>query len=509
MIPRRSPFLPSMKKLWFWCIGLMTASASLAPAQRITAMKTFGLNYPVSTMGYPAGIVANRDDRFTVIAYWNQNAERKFSNHYIETYTDKFEEAWARPVTTDGDPRLASIRQLIRMDDAVGVLGTQYSPGIQRMSTKMQLWDLDGREKGALQTISTYSKKARKGYDEITAYSPDRRYLFWMGHNPGTSYKQRDFYCSVTDGAGARVWGKRLLLEPTLGKYRVQQATIDNRGNAYFYMVYETSTNTVKDTLHPPKIVRYVHRENQFHTYSLDIPGVSVPEGMIKITDTGDLAFVGMLSDGGDRGFLNGANKFPVPLKWNKIVYLRFDIQRELRKSQEYILDLPDSWITRYQTRGADFTQAELLEQNGHLYWVMEEFYIFNHEGRPQYRYYDIATVAIDMKSGAVQWANFLEKKQRDYGRGELLGYVAGFSRDRLNLVYLTERGAPGKIVCSSFALADGTVTTKDLAKNDREDNLFFPRRSTMAGKNKMLLLGAGNVDRNEFKVIEISFDEM
>jgi hypothetical protein len=86
---------------------------------------------------------------------------------------------------------------------------------------------------------------------------------------------------------------------------------------------------------------------------------------------------------------------------------------------------------------------------------------------------------------------------------------VAGFSRDRLNLVYLTERGAPGKIVCSSFALADGTLTTKDLAKNDHEDNLFFPRRSTMAGKNKMLLLGAGNVDRNEFKVIEISFDEM
>jgi hypothetical protein len=482
-------------------------SLSTLQAQRITAEKTFGLNYPVATMGYPAGIVPNKEDRFTVIEYWNNDETRKFANYYVETYNDKFEEVWFKPVTKDGDPKLSAVVDLIHLNGAVGVVGTQYSAAIKRQATMLQLWDFDGRDRGGLQTLSTYSKKAKKGYEEVLAYSPDRKSLFWMGHNPTASAKKRDFYCSVTDDAGARVWGKRLTLEPTLQKYLVKQATIDNRGNAYFYMVYETATNTVKDTVNLPIIVRYVHKENKFYSYPLDFKGMSVPEGMIKVTETGDLAFVGILSDGGEKGFLNGANKFQTPLKWNKIAYLLFDIKRELQKSQEFVMDIPDSWVTRYKDRGADFTKAELLEQGGQLYWVMEEFYIIEHNDKPQHRYYDLATVAIDMKSGAIKWANYFEKKQRDYYRGELLGYVCGFAEGGLHFVYLSERGAQGKILCTTFYLKDGEVETKDLARNEREDNLFFPRRSSMIGQNKMMLLGVGNVERNEFKLIEVSFD--
>jgi hypothetical protein len=496
-----------MKKV----IGLLPVMLLMAlgtvQAQRITAEKTFGLNYPVATIGYPTAIVANKEGRFSVIEYWNDNLERKFANYYVETYSDKFEEVWFKPVTKDGDPKLTAVTDLVRLEGAVGVVGTQYSEAIKRQATKLQLWDLDGHDKGSLQTISTYTKKAKKGYEEVLAYSPDQKSLFWMGHNPGAAYKKRDFFCSVTDDSGTKIWGKRLLLEPTLQKYKVKQATVDNRGNAYFYMVYETATNTVKDTVNLPKIVRYVHKENKFYTYALDFKGVSVPEGMIKVTESGDLAFVGILSDGGERGFLNGANKFQTALKWNKIAYLLFDIKRELQKSQEFVMDLPDSWITRYKERGADFTKAEMLENKGQLYWVMEEFYVIEHNGKPQHRYYDIATVAIDMKSGAIKWANSFEKKQRDYYRGELLGYVCGIAEGQLHFVYLSERGAQGKIVCSSFDLKDGEITHKDLARNEREDNLFFPRRSTMISPNKMMLLGVGNVERNEFKLIEVSFD--
>lgn len=496
-----------MKKILCFSLGMLALGIGSIPAQRITAEKTFGLNYPVSTLGYPLGIAANKDERFSVIEYWNNNEERKFANHYIETYSPKFEEVWFKPITKDGDPRLSKVGGLVRMDDAVGVIGTQYSTAIKRQATKLQLWDLDGRDKGGLQTISTYTKKAKKGYEEITAYSPDKKNFFWMGHNPSAAYKKRDFYCSVMDNGGNKVWGKRLQLEPTAQKYFVKQATIDNRGNAYFYMVYEAATNTVKDTVNLPMILRYVHKENKFYTYALDFPGVSVPEGMIKITNDGDLAFVGILSDGGEKGFLNGANKFKTPLKWNKMVYLLFDIKRELLKSQEFIMDIPDTWIARYQQRGADFTQAELLENKGQLYWVMQEFYITEHNDKPQHRYYDIATVAIDLKSGAIKWANSFEKKQRDYYRGELLGYVCGFAAGQLHFVYLNERGAQGKIVCTSFDLQDGTVDSRDLARNEREDYLFFPARSTMISPNKMMLLGVGNIERNEFKLIEISFD--
>lgn len=499
-------FPSHMNQRWTWLAALLLV-VSFAQAQRITNMKTFGLNYPVGTMGYPTGIVPNKADRFSVLEFWNNSEDRKVANHYLETYNAKFEEEWYRPVTKDGDPRLATIVDLVRLDAAVGVVGTQYSPAIKRQATKLQLWDLDGMDKGGLQTISTYSKKAKKGYEEVLAYSPDKKSLLWMGHNPSASAKKRDFYMSVTDDAGTRVWGKRITIAQTLEKYLVKQATIDNRGNAYFYMVYEQMTNTVKDTVHLPVIVRYVHKENKFYSYPLDFKGMSVPDGMIKVTETGDLAFVGILSDGGERGFLNGANKFQTPLKWNKIVYLLFDIKRELQKSQEFVIDIPDNWITRYKDRGADFTKAELMEQKGQLYWVMEEVYIAQHNDKPQHRYYDVATVAIDMKSGAIKWANFFEKKQRDYYRGELLGYVSGFAEGQLHFVYLNERGAQGKIMCSSFDLGNGEVTTKELARNEREDNLFFPRRSAMISSNKMMLLGVGNIERNEFKLIEVSFD--
>jgi hypothetical protein len=496
-----------MNKKWIWMLALTVVAAGHAMAQRITAEKTFRLNYQVSTVGYPVGIVGNKDDRFSVIEYWTSDEERKFTNHYVETYNDKFEEVWFRPVTKDNDPRLSAVTQLVRLDGAIGVVGTQYSPAIKRLSTKMQLWDLDGREKGVLQTISCYTKKSKKGYEEAMDKSPDNKSLFWMGHNPSASYKKRDFYCSVHDDSGTKIWSKRLLLEPTLKKYYVKQATIDNRGNAYFYMVYETATNTVKDTVNLPMIVRYVHKENKFYTYAMDFPGMSVPEGMIKVTESGDLAFVGILSDGSEKGFLNGANKYQTALKWNKIVYTYFDIKRDLQKTQEFVMDVPDSWVSRYQTRGADFTKSELLEDKNQLYWVMEEMYVIDHNGKPQHRYYDIATVAIDMKSGAIKWANCLEKKQRDYYRGELLGYVNGIAEGQLHFVYLSERGAQGNIVCSSFDLKDGTLETKVLAKNEREDNLFFPRRSTIMGNGRMMLLGVGNVERSEFKLIEVSFD--
>lgn len=485
---------------------LLLLGLGTARGQRIVGEKTFGLNYPVQQMGYPIAVVPNKDDRFTVIEFWNSNEDRKFTNHYVQTYSGKWEEAWFKPVTKDNDPKLESVVDLIRLQEAVGVVGTQYSPAIKRPSTKLQLWDLDGRDKGVLQTISCYTKKSKKGYEEVLSYSPDNKSLFWMGHNPTASYKKRDFYCSVTDDAGTKVWSKRLLLEPTLGKYLVKQATIDNRGNAYFYMTYETATNSVKDTVNLPKIVRYVHKENKFYTYAMDFKGMSVPEGMIKITETGDLAFVGILSDGSEQGFLNGANRFQTPLKWNKLAYLLFDIKRELVKSQEYVMDIPEAWIARYKQRGADFSKAELLESKGRLYWVMEEFYVKEHNGNLQHRFYDVAAVAIDMNAGGIKWANTLEKKQIDL-RSDLMSYVSGISEGGLRLVYLSERGAPGKVVCSTFDLQTGELENKDLAKNDRETYLFFPRRSTMLDDKHMMLLGVGSIERNEFKLIKISFE--
>jgi hypothetical protein len=494
-----------MKKLLLWM--LLIAPLTQAYGQKITAEKTYSVNYPTAEIGYPSRIVANKEDKFSFIEYWVNGDQHKYTNYYLQTYDQKFEEVWFRAVTHDNDPKLATLVDVVRLDKAVGVVGTQYSPAIKRMATKMQLWDLEGMPKGTMATISTFSKKAKKGYEEVLHYSPDQKLIFWLGHNPKASYKKRSFFCSVFDEGGNKLWGKQIFLEPAAKKYFVKQAAVDNRGNAYFYMVYETMTNTVKDTVNQPMIVRYNFKENKSSTYAIKFPGVSVPEGMIKVTAAGELAFVGILSDGGERGFLNGANAYQTALKWNKMVFLNFDIGHELTKKQEQILDLPESWITRYKDRGADFTKSEILEEKNQLYWVMEEFYVADHNGKPQHRYYDVATVAIDVKNGAIKWASNFEKKQRDYYSGQMLSYCSGISNGQLHCVYLNERGAQGKIVCSSFDLKSGEVTTVDLAKNEREDYLFFPRRSTMIGPDKMMLLGVGFTDRNNYKLIEVSFD--
>ncbi|HHG84471.1 MAG TPA: hypothetical protein ENJ82_06965, partial [Bacteroidetes bacterium] len=275
-----------MKKISFILFFFGVLFASLT-AQKITYEEIVQANYPINSVGYPSRIVPNqieKDGSFTYVEFQAQGINRKFANHYIQTFDGNFKPLWDKALTPPKASRLAAVEEIIRLKDALAVIGYQYSPAAKRMATKMKIWGLNGQEQSGWVTISNYSKKAKKGYEEVLVQSNDRSKLLWMGHNPGASAKKRDFYCSVWDSNGKKVWGKRLLLQPTLEKYLVKQATVDKRGNVYFYMVYESATNTAKDTLNPPIIIRYDHRETKFSSYRLDFPGASVPEGRIHIT---------------------------------------------------------------------------------------------------------------------------------------------------------------------------------------------------------------------------------
>lgn len=480
----------------------------MVSAQKITREETFRVQYPINSLGYPSRIVPTTEGSFSYVEYWTPGQGRKFANHYLQTYNNKFEEMWFKPLTKEGAPRLSEIADIVRLKDAVGVVGVQYSPSTKRDAYKLQLFDLKGENNGGLTSISNYTKKAKKGYEETLTFSPDQTKMLWLGHNPGVKYKKRDFYVTVTDNRGNRQWGKRLLLAPTQEKYRVTQAVVDNRGNAYFYMTYEEATNTAKDTLFLPRIVRYDYKENKYSTYQLDFPGASVPEGYIQITEKGDLAFLGVVADGGESGFLNGAKRFETALKWNKLVFQTFEVQRELKQTQNYVMDFPEAWVKRYGgERGANFSKAEIIERDGKLYWVMEEYYSQIHREQPQFLYYDVAVVAFNMADGEVIWANTFEKQQRDYKSGRLLSYSLGLAKNKLNFVYLNERGAQGAILCTSFGMKDGKVETKELARNSDAKYLFFPKRSAMVDEQTMILMGVGNPVENDYKLIEIKFE--
>jgi hypothetical protein len=479
----------------------------MAWAQKITGQTTFQVKYPISQIGYPSRLLPDGEGGFTYMEYWQTGEGRKFPNHYLQHYNSKLEEQWFKPVTAEQAPKMADFIDVFRLQDAYGVVGHQYSPAAKCMTTKMQLFGEDGKERGALLTLSTLTKKEKKGYEDLIVQSPDGSKLLWLGHNPGASAKQRAFFCTVHDSKGGKVWSKKLLLPPSEQKYYVKQALVDNRGNAYFYMVYETITNTAKDNEHRPFIARYDHKEGKVMLHALQFPGASVPQGMLHLNKRGELAFMGILSTEGAAGFANGAKVFNgVGMKWNKLVFTLFDVERELTVVQEYQMDFPPAWLERYGSRGADFAEAEIIEHGENLYWVMEEHYTQMHQNMLQHCYYDVAVVALSMKTGEIQWANTFEKKQRDYKFGHLLSYTAGVAGGKLRFVYMNEKGAQGKIVCTSLSLQDGSAETVPLASNQSSEMMFFPKRSTLVSSEKMLLLGVGNPNASEYKLIQVGF---
>lgn len=493
-----------MKKLLF----LAFLAPFFLPAQKITAEKAFRVDYPISTVGFPSNIVAGEEGDFAYLEYWSRGQGRKFPNHYLQSYDGQFNEQWFQPLTKQGAARLGDIQEVVRLGNSIGVIGRQFSPSAKRDQLKMQLFDLKGSPQGGLQTLSSYTKKERKGFEDITVKSPDNNRMLWVGHNPTAKAGSRTVLASVWSGDGRKTWGKKVYL-PQLSdeKYQVKQAAVDNKGNAYFLLAYETLTNTDKDTVNLPIVVRYDHKEGKTTEHRLEFPGASLPECYLHITEKGELAFFGILADGSDGGFVNGAKRFETGLRWNKIVYRLFDIERELLLKQEYTMEFPEAWQKRYGERGANFSEGEVLEHKGQLYWVMEEHYTQIHNGQLQHLFYDVAVIAIDKENGSIRWASTFGKKQRDYSSPNLLSYSRGFSKGKLQFVYLTQRGAQGQIRCTSIDLETGEDSFKNLASNQKATYLFFPRRSGMIDSDKMLLMGVGDPVGNDYKLIEITFE--
>lgn len=477
-----------------------------AHSQKITREEVFPVQgYSLAAMGYPLRIVPGVEGSIAYIEYWTPGEGRRFPNHYLQMYDKSMQEMWFTPITKEGAPKLA-VMDLMRTADQLAVVGTQYSVTTKTEDVKVQYFGLDGKERGTLQKMSLYDKKAKKGFSNELVQSPDKSQLLWMGHNPTAAAKKRREFISVWS-KGQMVWGKELVIPHVMdGKYYVKQVAVDNKSNAYFLLQYETYTNTVKDTAFLPVLLRYDYREKKFTEHQLQFKGNSVPEIRMHLNQKGQLIVAGILSDGSSSGFLNGAKAFGAGLRWNRIFYKLFEVERDLILSQEQLMDLPENWVSKYGTPGANFSKSEVLESGTRMYWVMEEAYTQIHNSELQYCFYDVAVVGIDMATGRIEWASNFEKRQRDYLSGNLFSYTAGVSGDALRFVYLSDKGAQGKLMATSLNLATGAVTHKDLALNDRATYMFFPRRSAMVDGNRMVLMGVGEPTSNQYKLIEITF---
>ncbi len=497
-----------MKKLILFSLLATLGMFSTIFSQKITYEQSFDVGYSIAGIGYPSEIIPNINGGFAYMEYWPQGQGKKFANYYLQSYNKDWKEEWFQPITQQNAARMGKIIQLARFDNNIAVIGYQFSPTAKRDQVKMQLFSPEGQPVGGLNIVSSYSRKEKKDFIDQFAFSPDKSKMLWLGHNPTSIASKRTVMAAVWDGNGEKTWGRTLSIPHLVdGKYLIKQVAVDMRGHAYFLLVCEEVTNSAKDTIHRPIIVRYNHRENKYTEYQLNFPNASLPESSIYITNKGELAFLGILSDGIHNGFLNGSRRYDAALSWDKIVYQLFDLERELELINDYSMEFPQNWLDRYQKRQANFSKTEIVESDGKLYWIMEEHFTQNHNNQPQFLYKDVATIAIEKESGEAIWANFFEKNQRDYNSGRLLSYCRGISKGKLNFVYLNERGAQGKIMCSSFDLLNGSTSHIKLASNDRATYLFYPSRSSMISSDKMLLMGVGNPVGNDYKLIEITFE--
>lgn len=392
------------------------------------------------------------------------------------------------------------------MKSKIIVLGEQFSASIKRTQVMAQYFSLDGSPVGGPTKVSIYDKKAKKGFEDFYSQSADGSKLLWMGSNPSASANKRRYMFAVMDDGGRPTWSKELKIPHTDEKYYVKQAEVDNKGNLYLLMAYSTFTNSAKDIEFPPIIVRYDYRENKFSENVLSVANASVPEGRIHVNQDNELYFLGMLAVEGAAGFPNGEKVFGASLPWNKILARKFKIERELQMVSDSALEMPEELLNRYKEKGSNFSESRIIEANGKIFWMLEEVYMQMKGKTPAHYYYDVATIGMNKKTGAVDWVNVLEKKQRNYESGVLLSFTPAFVNGQLRMVYLDEIGARGKLRCHSIDPASGKSTSTKLANNQDGTWMFFPGRSCKMEGNYMALMGVGLPNQDDFKVIIIGF---
>ena len=320
-------------------------------AQQVGNKIEVPVKIPINQIGYPSKILPGEEGKFVYREYWSEGQGRRFSNEYLQSYSlDKFNEVWFTPITEPRAPRM-KVLDMFRLKSKYVLLGQQYGgPKGKDIVVNAKFFGLDGRSTGPPVKVSNYDKKAKSGYEDYFSVSRSKNKLLWMGHNPSAAAKSRRYFFTVYSDNGRQDWSKNLNVpHVTEDKYVVKQALVDDRGNLYMMMMFEELTNKEKDTANLPIIVRYDADENKFMEHKLEFPGASVPELKLHINEKGELVVMGVLSEVGSdsTGFMNLTKHDGASLRWNKLIYMKFRIQRELQLDQDFTMDIPEEWIER------------------------------------------------------------------------------------------------------------------------------------------------------------------
>ena len=323
--------------------------------------------------------------------------------------------------------------------------------------------------------------------------------MLWEGRDGS------DYYASAWGAEGRRLWSDELEV-PHLGKYDIAQSAISDDATLYLLLTQTKPANSMKDTEYPPLLLAYNSRTESFSTDTVQVDSAFAPNAWLTVMPTGEVVVCGAWSRGPASNTIlqyEGGKE--------KQYWAGFFLQRNHLEDGKLVRDtahqdsMPDGWVEQFGVISPHFGDNRLVvdpELSRRVILIAEETSLNGdifERGR-------LGLVAFDPLSGEIKWDKFLDKKQRDRGSERFLSYLPQVAKGKLHLIYLSEMGAPGKIMATSFALRDGDASKQELADNFDSGYLFLPEHSGPISPTQMVLIGMGDPTKSDFKFMKLSF---
>lgn len=493
-----SPFFLCMTGLLLLC-----ASPLAMRGQVISTEQVFPVDgYSVFQQGYPLSVAKGGQGKFVFLEYWAEGKEgRRLANYYLQSYGIRdYVEHWFKPITMEGFEQM-EIGGVLKLNQCFAVWGTQNIPGEKFPHRVARFFELNGSPKSEEPIkLSTFSRKPSNKFEQRMIVSPNGSYLLWIGSDGAGQFLH------MFDGQGNERWEKLVEFPYLKDGYEIDEVLVNDAGEVLTLLTAEQGAGK-GETGKPIVLLRYTAEPEALETQVLYLPAdVDVLATASVLTD-GDLVVVSAISRQAIMGVRNGTEGGAKEgHMWTHMDFKRLGPPEGSKGPWEVKVDslapVPSKWIARYQEKGANFSEARILAEDGRAIFMFEERYVTR---KKEYNY-DVACLAYEVGSGKRIWSRLVAKKQRDVPGSAFLSYTAGIARDRLRMVYLSERGARGNLMCTSIDMRTGKPKNKLLASNEEAKYLFYPSRSGMVSNYEMVLISRGNPSLNDFKLITIAF---
>ncbi|MFK7972575.1 MAG: hypothetical protein AB8F95_19550 [Bacteroidia bacterium] len=451
---------------------------------------------------YPSDVVEGPEEAMAMIQYWPTDNRHNAPNIYLQVHRLEDYSLRGQGAATELGHEGMEVREMRRLERSYAIIGRQYLPKEKRIVSVARFFDLEGKGHASDPvTISTYKGKPAKDLTEQTLLSPNKKCMLWEGRTTKTN----KYYASAWNADGRVLWQASLEV-PHQEKYSIAQTAVADDGGLFFLLTKTKTPTSLKDSLYPPLLVAYNSRSKTFSTDTIQIDSAYSNAAWLAILPSGEPVVAGVWSRGPSlKGIIQYGSE------GDKHHWGGFFMQRSVLNNSKLERDtswqdtMPSGWYEQYGIIGPHFGGFNLIvdkEKGRRVILVAEEISVSGdiiEHGR-------LGLVGFDPLNCHVVWESLMDKKQRDRGTDRFLSYVPMIAKGKLRLVYLSEMGAPGKIVAASFSLRDGKLTQEELADNFDSGYLFLPKHSGPVSENEMILIGLGNPSKSDFKFLKISF---